>query len=829
MKRSLYALLVGINEYPSKEHQLNGCINDLNGWDQYLEVRAKSTGYVFRPLVLKNEAATRQAVINGFTDHLSQATADDTVVFFFSGHGSEEPCTSLFEKTSDALNQTLVCWDSRTTSWDLLDKELSNLIALVAKKNPQITIILDCCHSGSGSRDFGERRLLPRDLSPRDGKRIERDICFYLNAKGQPMTYSSKMKDTAVLPPFKVEKGRHILLAACQEKETAKEALEGQTYRGIFSFYMQQVLNQAQKEMTYSNLITSVKKEMDGKVREQLPQLEVIDGDGGERQQFFLSKDRQADCKNIFVLTHHTEGWMVKGGSVNGWPGVENPGVELAVFPFMSTPQEIKKGTGQVAIAKVKKVNANESSVVIEGEALDSDLLYKALLVKAPTPTMSVFLEGEPSKVEALRIALDAVDSTQVDIKEVSDRGKAMLIFVAKAATYQIYRGALLGDPMQAPMAEFDYSVEVVKPLAHIAQWQKLMDLQNPNLGDIPRGALELQLVQDGKTLTGSEVRLAYTFKDGKWQVPGAKLQLINHTDIPLFCSVVDLSSEFSINPTLFPAVTALVEGKRQVDVVNLKFGILPEFLEQGAFEYQDVYKVIASKKDFDALSWQQGYLCDLNKPELPVKSSEKITERRAEVDRDVEQSPQVDWTTCELLVRNIWPDRDDNRMEPAELWDEDEESLLAELALLEARSPIVTERPIELRIERSPIVTERPMAMRSELTVVGTNDRGIVEDSLTRGKQVFAKVSPMVYRLLCNPLGDRDSDLARELTKLMDLKVDEFAKKAVGLLGPVLVQSLGIPQTLALVIATLLIKKAVSSSANLICESWKESLELDS
>jgi hypothetical protein len=53
----------------------------------------------------------------------------------------------------DHLDETLVCYDSRTDgSWDLADKELAKLIAEVAEKNPHIVVIMDCCHSGSGTR-----------------------------------------------------------------------------------------------------------------------------------------------------------------------------------------------------------------------------------------------------------------------------------------------------------------------------------------------------------------------------------------------------------------------------------------------------------------------------------------------------------------------------------------------------------------------------------------------------------------------------------------------------------------------------------------------------
>jgi len=823
MTRYIYALLVGINEYPNKAHWLNGCINDLNGWKQYLEKRAKRTGYEFKPLILTNEQATRQAVIDGFTQHLSKAKADDVAVFFFSGHGSEEPCTELFPKTSDKLNQTLVCWDSRTTSWDLLDKELSNLIAVVANTNPQITVILDCCHSGSGTRLLGERQLEPRDVASRTGGN-RRDICFYINDAGQPSQYraADSTDEEVSQQPFPVIKGTHILLSACHETQTAKEAFDNEAHmaHGVFSFYAQQVLENAQRELTYVEIITLINQQISGNVVEQSPQLEVIKGDGGNRDQFFLSKDRQTESKDIFVLSYDNE-WQVRGGSVNGWPAVDGSDIELAVFPFLATSEEIKRGERQCAIAKVTEVKANNSRVIIEGESLDTALLYKGLLTKAPKTTITVFLEGVSHRVETLRSTLDSISDTQADVQETADKEIAMIVLSAQAESYDIYRGEALGDPTQAPMATFAYDMDIAKPLAHIAKWQSLMALQNPNLGPIPRGGLELQLVQNGKVLSGSEVQLDYALVNGKWTVPEATLQLINHTDMTLYCSILELSSEFSINPEFLKSVVARVQGKRQIDVSTLGFEIPSEFIKRGAYEYQTLYKVLVSTEDFGARSWQQNYLCDIEIP-LPVRPAERRTTQR-----DISVSSETDWMTYEFLVRNIWPERDENKVDPLKLWAADENTLLAELALLEARTPIVTERPIESRVgvlTRSPVVTERPMAMRSELTVIGTDDRGLIDESLAKGKQVFSRVAPFIYKLFCSS-SESNNDLALELTKLINLKADDFSQKAVGLLASVLMQSLGIPQTLALVVATLLIKKAVSSSAAVVCDRWADSL----
>ena len=102
---------------------------------------------------------------------------------------------------------------------------------------------------------------------------------------------------------------------------------------------------------------------------------------------------------------------------------------------------------------------------------------------------------------------------------------------------------------------------------------------------------------------------------------------------------------------------------------------------------------------------------------------------------------------------------------------------------------------------------------------------RGAFDDLLKAGKNVFAPASAQAYKLLCSPIGG-NSDLAAQLDQLMSQKTTEAAAKMTGLLTPVLVGSLGLPQSIAVMVGTLLVKKAAKGTSDLICENWKTSLE---
>jgi hypothetical protein len=104
---------------------------------------------------------------------------------------------------------------------------------------------------------------------------------------------------------------------------------------------------------------------------------------------------------------------------------------------------------------------------------------------------------------------------------------------------------------------------------------------------------------------------------------------------------------------------------------------------------------------------------------------------------------------------------------------------------------------------------------------------RGIMDDFLKIGNSVFSSASTQAYELLCTPVGE-DSGLAEELDKLMNEKTTEAAAKMSNLLAPVLVSSLGLPQTIALLVGSLIVKKVAKGTSDFICKNWETVLLSD-
>ncbi len=158
------ALLVGINKYPGGL-ALDGCVNDVRLQQELLIHR-----FGFNPkdiLTLTDQQATRQGILSAFEDHLiKQAKPGDVVVFHFSGHGSR--IADPDRDSPDGLNSTFVPIDSVLPTGfptnggavpDIMGHTL--FLLMYALKTENVTMVLDSCHSGGGTR--GNFRVRSRD------------------------------------------------------------------------------------------------------------------------------------------------------------------------------------------------------------------------------------------------------------------------------------------------------------------------------------------------------------------------------------------------------------------------------------------------------------------------------------------------------------------------------------------------------------------------------------------------------------------------------------------------------------------------------------------
>ena len=276
------ALLVGINKYPnsSRFSNLPGCVTDVDLQEKLLTYR-----FGFNPGdILKlttNEPAdkqpTRSNILKAFDEHLiKQAKPGDVVVFHFSGHGSKVPEPDPIKQCRKSeLNSTLVPSDDikNGVAQDIMGRTLFLLMSALNTEN--VTVVLDSCHSGGGTRGNFIVRSVPGDN---------------LKISPEEIVYQKTWMERLKLSPEELAKRRcagvakGVVLAATQPDEDACDVNFGGFNAGVFTYLLTQYLWQATDNV--QNVISYVNSGM-----KQFGYFQHCLADGQQNQPiYFISK-----------------------------------------------------------------------------------------------------------------------------------------------------------------------------------------------------------------------------------------------------------------------------------------------------------------------------------------------------------------------------------------------------------------------------------------------------------------------------------------------------------------------------------------------------------
>ncbi|MCB9434480.1 MAG: caspase family protein [Ardenticatenaceae bacterium] len=666
---TIYALLVGIDRYPAPVRSLNGCVNDITHFKSFLSGRVSSENGVPKVSIrtLTNEQATRPNVIAAWRTHLQKAGPEDVALFYYSGHGSQQPSPPEFWGTlePDNLDETLVCYDSRTTGWDLADKEMGQLIVEVAERDPHIVVILDCCHAGTGTRHADGEAVARR--IPTDQRK--RSLADFIVNFDQARGVSSRNGQFVSLP-----QGKHVVLSACRPNELAQETQLGGEKRGVFSWYLLDSLQRSGQLFSYRDVFKRVNALVRANTAKQSPQIEATET--ADLSQPFLG-GIMAASPAYFTLSHHpAAGWQIDGGAIHGIaPAVGRQATWLALFPRQATADQMGQAAQVIGQAKVTAVNPATSRVQVQlkdGHSLNHGETYKAIVTASPTPPLPVTFAGEEASLNLVRQQLEQTGpsaSASVFVAEATDEAAKANAFLQLTAADDNYRLQRRDDSFNLVVDTETYSDEsaasVAQKLEHIARWKQMIDLQN-RATRLPANSVKMEIISpDDPTLSaesGSGLHLAYWLDEAEvWQSPHIQIRLTNTTDKRLHVSLLALSQTYGIDHVN----TDWLEANGGSMVINGRTKVKTEYWQQGVTTTKDVFKFIASTEEMDAAqAAQQGldviFLRSKAAEDFAPQPSqlEKLLQHinRREFDADDDDDPIGDWLTGEVTVSTHRP-----------------------------------------------------------------------------------------------------------------------------------------------------------------------------
>lgn len=228
---SAKALLIGIN-YRGTDSELNGCINDANNLCSYL----CRNGFKRNDITLLTDDTeikpTRRNIIDNIID-LFQSGADK-LWLCYSGHGCFVKDYSGDE--NDGNDEALAPLDYETNGI-ILDDHLRGLFSFL-KNNSKLTVILDCCHSGTGM-----------DLTYNFCKKT----CIWKRNRQK----WAMVKDIN----YPELRNQIIVISGCLDSQTSSDAKINKQYQGALTYALLDILNRF-PNCNYEQLILLVRQKL---------------------------------------------------------------------------------------------------------------------------------------------------------------------------------------------------------------------------------------------------------------------------------------------------------------------------------------------------------------------------------------------------------------------------------------------------------------------------------------------------------------------------------------------------------------------------------------
>ncbi|KAF8170849.1 caspase domain-containing protein [Mycena galopus ATCC 62051] len=288
---SLFALIIGINKYADNNIQnLYGAVPDAEEVNKFLlSVVGVSSDRIVN---LRDEESNRDAIVGAIRDLTINPAIkqNDPILIFYAGHGAEAKAPPGWP-ANNATGQVQMliphdfAWSDSDRSMHgqgVLDITFSQLLTdLATKKSDNITVILDSCHSGSGTRkDRNDDNFSMRGIELPTGYTIPLEV----------LNEGAATRAGSIAPAYQTAGLRsHVLLAACMQGQQARER-QG---HGLFTSALLSVLRkEGVDRLTYKDVITRI-----GDLPLQNPQCE-----GVHQNRILFDAKVASPCRDLYRI-----------------------------------------------------------------------------------------------------------------------------------------------------------------------------------------------------------------------------------------------------------------------------------------------------------------------------------------------------------------------------------------------------------------------------------------------------------------------------------------------------------------------------------------------
>lgn len=305
------AILYGINNYKSPHiSDLRGCVNDVRNLEDLLLGKFEFESRNVR--ARKDQEVTLDKIRKDWKWLVKGAKAGDQLVFHFAGHGSQV-ANDGDDYEKDGLDEILCLYDMDFDDPDsyLIDDQIHEWTSKLPN-GVKMTFLLDCCHSGTGTRGMNismrslgtTARAIPRVIqTATDARRQLPEFRGSKKKQQRSLDSSESLEDQDLVfarylvPPQEVlerveqrsmkrsksstkrkrssslERTNHVRFSGCKDEQTSADAWIDGKFQGAFSSHFRKAIEEEGIDVSHSDLIEEIRRSIEYAGFEQIPQL----------------------------------------------------------------------------------------------------------------------------------------------------------------------------------------------------------------------------------------------------------------------------------------------------------------------------------------------------------------------------------------------------------------------------------------------------------------------------------------------------------------------------------------------------------------------------
>ena len=675
-----YAVLIGINLYPAqpvKWSSLRGCVNDVRETEKYLKSHltgiqiqaftASSTEVSESPRPVENPEVwpTYDNITACLRRITSVANPGDFIYIHYSGHGSTIPPSSKHSNASTGDLALVVLDDADVPSVRYLrGLEFAYLLKAMVARQLTITLVLDCCFSGSVMRKGSSVRSLGYDPAVDAAyPAIPEQILDPQDEAGRPA-----YRDVFMRPNWLVDPDGYTILAACGPTEKAKElqSKDGKRH-GILTYFLLSTLKELdgvkyKQRYIYPRVRARFIETQASRQNEQNPMLY-----GSKGLLFFGHKDHGVESIPIPIVQTLDKGLRLEAGQAHGI----HKGDQFFVHALNSSNFLDTVRRDDSIVAQVSHVGPLTSVLgLLDGASMPSKIgLFALALTHLALREYPVRLQHDIPPLESWETVLRERSSLRIYNTNNSDDESPISFHVSiiDDQSYQIREGAKQVvtsqlTPENTHVQNISHILDVVE---HLAFFRMVRNLTNESLTDPAHPFTKSFTVQ----LISSSGQIFHPACPQGCSHPGCSIEVVSGDDLELVVKNENNAGGdslylhiYNMGPSL--EIEGILDGNHEVIPPrfsnqhqefeqgttgqwsrHLEMVIPPEAVEKGQFLYEDIIKIFLTDQPTSFLS--------LELPKLgSAREMSKTSRMRGGVSHLAGSRSSENWAAVNFLIR---------------------------------------------------------------------------------------------------------------------------------------------------------------------------------